>query len=260
MKLDDIVNAVSQFLRESPLNEVAELGGMKIFDAPLVAVASARDPLFERLKDDDVAGAQHMSPREWLPEAQAVIVYFLPFSAAVREANRYDGLPAVEWLYGRIEGEKCSVALRNFLLELVRAAGGQAMAPSLDERFAVASRRSNWSERHAAYVAGLGTFSLNRSLITERGAAGRIGSIITDMALAATERPYSAYDEYCSHCGACIHRCPAKAVDESGKDNEVCSEFLNETKRRFAPRYGCGKCQTGVPCEDRAPGRRRGVR
>jgi len=35
---------------------------------------------------------------------------------------------------------------------------------------------SNWSERHIAYVAGLGTFSLADSFITEKGAANRVAA------------------------------------------------------------------------------------
>jgi len=35
---------------------------------------------------------------------------------------------------------------------------------------------SSWSERHAAYAAGLGTFSLNDALITPKGIAHRLGS------------------------------------------------------------------------------------
>ena len=38
---------------------------------------------------------------------------------------------------------------------------------------------SNWSERHVAYVCGLGTFGC-QGLITSKGLAGRFGSIITD--------------------------------------------------------------------------------
>ena len=32
--------------------------------------------------------------------------------------------------------------------------------------------------------------------------------------------------------------------------------LLEETKKKYAPRYGCGKCQTKVPCESRIPGKR----
>jgi epoxyqueuosine reductase QueG len=126
-------------------------------------------------------------------------------------------------------------------------------APALDSRFAVVDRRSNWSERHAAFVAGLGTFSLNRSLITELGSAGRLFSVVTELALKPTPRPYTKFDEYCTKCGACIRRCPPRAVDENGKDNAACSQYLQRVLRRYQPRYGCGKCQTAVPCEGGRP-------
>ena len=74
---------------------------------------------------------------------------------------------------------------------------------------------SNWSERHVAYVCGLGTFGLSKGLITERGMAGRFGSIVTDAELAPTPRKYSDPFEYCTKCGACQFRCPAKAIDKS---------------------------------------------
>ena len=107
---------------------------------------------------------------------------------------------------------------------------------------------SNWSERHVAYIAGLGTFGLSRGLITEKGMAGRFGSLVTTAELPVTERPYTDLYEYCSRCGACIRRCPVGAITQEGKRHEPCSEYLAEMKHRFAPRYGCGKCQVKVPC------------
>jgi epoxyqueuosine reductase QueG len=107
-----------------------------------------------------------------------------------------------------------------------------------------------------AFIAGLGTLSLNRSLITKIGAAGRIGSVVTDLHLPVTPRYYTETEENCSHCGACIRRCPPLAISETGKDHALCSDYLDGVLQRFTPRYGCGKCQTGVPCEDRIPMRK----
>ncbi len=137
-----------------------------------------------------------------------------------------------------------------------RPPGYAAVAPAQDARFAVNERRSNWSERHVAFIAGLGTISLNCSIITAKGAAGRLGSVITDLTLAASERPYTDIREYCSRCGACIRRCPPGAIDENGKSHPRCSDYLDGIMVRFRPRYGCGKCQTAVPCEDRIPPQR----
>ncbi|QDR82183.1 epoxyqueuosine reductase [Sporomusa termitida] len=253
MELTTIDQAIAGFVDETALNAAAEIGLGKIFDQPLVGVASATDVLFENLQAADIVGPQHLLPRDWLAGAQSVITYFLPFTQAVRVANRQGDQPAVEWLYARIEGELVNNAVRRFLVAWFAKAGYQAVAPGLDARFAVVSRKSNWSERHVAFVAGLGTFSLNRSFITQAGAAGRLGSVIVTAPVQATPRKYQRHDEYCSKCGACIRRCPPQAIDNTGKNNDLCAAFLDRTAERYKPRYGCGKCQTAVPCEAGVP-------
>jgi epoxyqueuosine reductase QueG len=228
-------------------------GPLRLFDPPLMAVAGAGDPLWEHLKDPEVVGPDHRSPREWLAGARSVICFFLPYSAQVRTANRIPGETASEWLYGRWEGGRLVEDLDRFLVASLQAAGWEAVAPSVDPRFAITAMRANWSERHAAFVAGLGTFSLSRSLITRAGSAGRLGSVVTDALLQPTPRDYREPAGYCQDCGACIDRCPPRAIGPEGKDNRLCSTYLDESLARFAPRYGCGKCQTGVPCERAIP-------
>ncbi|SEP22599.1 epoxyqueuosine reductase [Propionispora vibrioides] len=253
MQLNDIQSLVYSFVATSPLNCLEELQSLKLYGDPLVGIASAGDPYFDRLKDQGAIGSHHLSPVEWLPGAVSVISYFLPFTEEIRRPNRRLGIAAREWLYGRIEGELFNNTLRRHLTDTFRQAGWQALAPALDERFAVLERRSNWSERHVAFIAGLGTFSLSRSLITQQGSAGRFGSLIVDAYLEPTPRPYERVDEYCTKCGACILRCPPLAISEAGKDNTVCAEYLDRVLARYRPRYGCGKCQTGVPCEEKIP-------
>ena len=153
-----------------------------------------------------------------------------------------------------------------YLAELLREAGGEVAVPAIDPAFSVirdparAERGeppyvSNWSERHAAFIAGLGTFSLSKHLITEKGVSGRFGSLITDLPLTVTPRPYTDPYEYCTFCGACRKRCPVDAIGPQEKDNRICSDFQKGIRERFAPRYGCGKCQLSVPCETRRPKR-----
>jgi epoxyqueuosine reductase QueG len=84
--------------------------------------------------------------------------------------------------------------------------------------------------------------------------AGRFGSVLTDLELPPDTREYTAYDAYCTRCGACVRRCPVKAVSpETGKDHALCAAFLDKTLAAHKPRYGCGKCQTRVPCENAVP-------
>ena len=154
--------------------------------------------------------------------------------------------------------------------QLLEDRGIRACVPGLDKRFAVRMHsvgseekpelhaESRWSERHAAYVCGLGTFGLSRGLITPKGTAGRFAGIIVDTELAPDERPYTGVYDYCVKCGACAGRCPVGAITvEYGKNNALCSRYLDKMGERYAPRYGCGKCQTGVPCEHRIPDRLR---
>jgi epoxyqueuosine reductase QueG len=231
------------------------LAGMRIFDAPLFAAAAADDPMFSRLKDIASVGAHHLLPADWTPDARFVLSVFFPFTERVRAGNAAASrTPAAEWLHGRIEGQKHIFALSSAAAERLRCAGFSAVAPSVDARFASKGFTSNWSERHVAFVCGLGTFGLSKGLITEKGIAGRFTSIVTNMEFEPTRRGYTELYEHCIFCGLCAERCPADAIAiETGKAHAPCFALLEETRALFAPRYGCGKCQVGVPCESGVP-------
>jgi epoxyqueuosine reductase QueG len=253
MKLSTLTDTLTDFIQTSPLNRVPDLSDMRIFDSPLIGVARADDELFQQLRQPSVISETHMLPTDWLPTAKSILSFFLPFTAQVRISNRQQGLPSTEWLYGRIEGQTFVVAVGNLLADLLKQGGYTAIFPTIEPRFKIVDRRSNWSERHTAFIAGLGTISLNRSLITKAGAAGRLGSVITNLELPPTKRYYHKFDENCSHCNVCIKRCPAGAINADGKDHAICDAFLETIRQQFTPRYGCGKCQTAVPCEQGIP-------
>ncbi len=252
--IENLLDSLNEFIKTNPNNKVEELDNMSIYDEPIIGIASVDDPLFISLKDESIIGPHHMTPKEWFPEGKSVISYFIPFNLRVRRSNRADtDLPSLEWLYGRIEGENFNNLIRKFISKELINFGNNTLVPAHDSRFSVVDRRSNWSERHIAYIAGLGTFNLGKNLITEKGCAGRFGSIITDLNLTPTKRPYKSIYEYCNNCGACISRCPVSAITQNGKEHNPCDVFLETMKEKYAPRYGCGKCQTSVPCESRIP-------
>ncbi len=239
-----------------------------IFELPIMGVSDPEDSIFREFKKPEVIGEDWMHPSEWLPETQSVASFFFPFTEEVRGAERKtEGLEtAEEWLYARVEGQEFIEAVMQALAEELTGEGILNCVPSLDPRFGtnpviwdveggqdlhVVSR---WSERHAAFASGLGTFGLTRAIITERGCAGRFASILTELPLAPTPRKYTSVYGNCIRCGACAERCPVNAISLGHvKNNLACKARVNETGKRYAPRYGCGKCQTRVPCENKNP-------
>lgn len=264
MNKQDLIKMASSFVESSEDNSIS---GMKIFENPILGFGATDDEYFKLLKNPSAVGEHFMLPKEWLPQSKTVISFFLPFTKVVKNANRVDmAWPSKEWLYGRIEGQAFLNKLCDYLrLELINA-GYNSLAPSMDERFwaktapdseslhSNVSFTSNWSERHVAFVCGLGTFGLSKGLITSKGVAGRFGSIITELNLPADKRQYENIYEYCSMCGACVKNCPVNAISiDKGKNHKICSKFLDITAQKYKPRYGCGKCQVGVPCESNIP-------
>ncbi len=253
-----IEEKIAELVATDPRNALPENPDVRIYDAPLLGVAAADDGCFIEFQKPEIVGAHFMLPEGWLPGAKSVISYFLPFTKEIRKSNRGPGMPSAEWIAARIDGETFNGVVRAYLVELIRALGAQAVSPGLDPRHKVEDRVSNWSERHVAYAAGLGTFGLHRALITQKGSAGRFGSVITTLPLAPTRRAYTSYYEYCLYltrgtCGACMKRCPPHAITRAGKDHSVCNDYLAEILPQYAPRSACAKCNCGVPCEERIP-------
>ena len=247
-----------------------EYAGIRMYDEPLVGFGSAMDPLFDDFKRHEVIGPWHMSPKEWLTEAQTVLSFFFPTSGEVRRSNRKAEQVASDlWAYARIEGQEYIRSFMDAVAAWFHEKGFTACVPSFDPRWQSlvagqgiagypgiqeTSFGSRWSERHAAYVCGLGTFGLSKGLITRKGIAGRFGSIVVSAAFEPDPRPYTGIYDYCILCGACARRCPAQAIDmANGKDHMKCRACVAASREILAPRYGCGLCQTGVPCETQIP-------
>jgi epoxyqueuosine reductase len=272
MEKQELIKSAEYYLEHSQDNYISEeiaisknVIGVKIFDAPIFAFGASDDEYFTLLKQPAAIGEHFMLPAEWLPEAKTVISVFLPFSEEVRKGNRRNMTwPSDEWLHARIEGQMLLNKLCIHLKSELSNAGYKSIIPSMDERFwsntdgpgREEKFTSNWSERHAAFVCGHGTFGLSKGLITQKGIAGRFGSIITDLFLPPDVRDYRDIYEYCSMCGRCAKNCPVNAISkETGKNHALCSEFLDETKAKHDPRYACGKCKVHVPCEFKIPNR-----
>ena len=270
MDKQELIEIAERYIGNAKENYISEeiaissdVVGLKLFDTPIFAFGAADDAYFELLKQPSAIGEHFLLPAEWLPQARTVISVFLPFSETVRLGNQRNMTwPSDEWLHARIEGQillnKLCVHLKS---ELTKECY-DSVIPGMDERFwsntgsldHKTKFTSNWSERHAAFVCGHGTFGLSKGLITQKGIAGRFGSIVTELYLQPDQRAYTDIYEYCTMCGKCAKNCPVNAISkENGKDHKLCSDFLDEIEEKHHPRYACGKCQVLVPCETKIP-------
>jgi epoxyqueuosine reductase QueG len=249
---------------------IPEAIDMPLFDEPLIGIGAADDPLFMKLKEEDVVGPWYMIPKEWYSEAKSVISIFFPLSEQIRASNRFrTEEPSPQWLHGRIEGHEYIMKFTRKFCQWLTEQGigwcfpdddsrhvGITAGNAMQEYDCVTEKTfgSNWSERHTAYICGLGTFGLSKGLITEKGVAGRFISVIINREIPADIRPYTGVYDYCSMCGACIRRCPMGAISlEKGNDLSICNVQISAMRKKHAPRYGCALCQTAVPCENRIP-------
>jgi epoxyqueuosine reductase QueG len=268
MNAEKIEKVLAEYLETAagnyvPADKALEpgLAGMRIFDDPVVGICGADDEYLLSYRDNDEANTHMLIPDEWLPGAKSVVSVFLPFSERVRASNRGDGPVSLEWLHGRIEGQDCVIEAAAYLAEWL----GDAVIPVTDARFKLMRDEgadptraftANWSERHVAHSAGLGTFAMPGGIITKKGAAGRLVGIVTIREIERTPRDYEGIYDYCINCGKCVARCPVSAIiGDMKKDAVRCSGQVDIPKKIHGIYYGCGKCQTAVPCESVAPGR-----
>lgn len=267
-----IVSTINKFLSSSA-NSLQNETGEKAWDKALVGFSSGNDPLYQNLKSD--IGEFYWTPLEIFslsfpelpvrPEELTVISWVLPQTAATREdQRRQKKYPAERWSRSRNFGEETNLDLARDLRDILVGKGHPAVAPVLSPLWGWRTSEkygfsSNWSERHAAFISGLGTFGLCDGLITEKGKAVRCGSVVAKIAIPPTERKYRHHHDYClfyanGKCKKCISRCPAGAISEAGHDKDACKKYLFEVCAEYAKSnygfnsYGCGFCQTGVPC------------
>jgi len=273
-----ITDAIKDFVTQSPLNDMGLEERERIFDTPLVGFSSGADPLYDEYKSH--IGSFYFTPlelfsksfpgKEITAEGLTVISWIIPSTAATRkEQSAQKRYPSERWARTRDLGEQFNNAIRKHVVELLEAADITAVASLLAPHWARYSEGpyapcSNWSERHAAYAAGLGTFGLCDGLITPVGKAVRIGSVIAAAQISPSTRPYDNHHAYCLHfteniCRKCIPRCPVKALSEEGHEKNRCMKYVEHTMNKYIKEeygletYACGLCQCDVPCMDKIP-------
>ena len=277
MTVSKIISLIQSYVESSPANSLKNAENEKVWAEPLIGFSRGDDSLYQLYKE--VIGPFHWTPLEIFqlafpdipiePEELSIISWILPHAETTKAELRKNARnPSEKWIRARIYGEEFNDTLRSHVAITLNQSGHAAVAPAIFPAFKVENSgrfgmAASWSERHAAYAAGLGTFGLCDGLITVRGKAMRCGSVVARMNLPAPPRPYDHPYAYClfyakGACNACMDRCPGQAISKSGHDKEACIKQLAavgeySSKHLTIQGYGCGFCQTGVPCESGIP-------
>ena len=242
------------------VSEYSRRNGCKSeWQEPLVGFVNAADARFASLKES--VSATHALPADLLPDARTVIVYFIPFVEPIITSNIQGNACSYEWAAAYIETNKLIFDLNTYLREQLQGQGYASCLIPATHNFDEVKLISDWSHRHIAILAGLGTFGLNNMLITEKGCCGRVGSFITNAVVAPSE-PLSQENCLYKHgglCQKCINQCPEQALTLAGFDRQKCysAKCLENAKiyRELGVADACGKCLVNVPCSRRNPAR-----
>jgi epoxyqueuosine reductase len=283
-----IETAIKNYVRTSPLNHLTAFNNVPIVDEPIVAFADGDDRIFQDFKN--IIGEFHRTPREIMEKYIAskrwrfsvtgdinhigVISWALPLTQETRSDERtapFGGSP--RYNHSRWIGIRLYEHLSQYVAAFLEVLGCNAVAPTESKFFEIKQMpgdwlAANWSERHIAYASGLGTFGLNGLMITSLGCAVYLGSVVCDRALTATPRSASHVANCLFYkdgsCGFCIDRCTASAINTEGRSNIVCLKNLRDEQAKkiislgfdkglVGPAPACGRCSTGLPCEDKIP-------
>lgn len=242
--------------------------------------AAGDDPLYPYYKKEigDFFWTPAEAYKKFYPDApvkdEDLTVLSIVFASDDRTRELQRGqkkAPNFRWLYARNCFEKVEGELCDHIIERLANAGIRAVAPDMSpqwgwrqsERFGLSC---NWSHRHSAYIAGLGTWGLCDGMITRLGKAVRFTTLILETKLPADPRPYKDYHYWClfyrtGKCDSCIKACPAGAIGKEGHNKDLCWEYIQDFKRSYIDSnalnadgpFGCGLCQGNVPCQTGVP-------
>jgi epoxyqueuosine reductase len=240
--------------------EPGRLGSDGWWRAPLMASAPV-DGRFDTLSR--IAAADHLHPRDLLPGAKTVIVFFIPFIKELVRANHPGAEPTRDWGLAYVQTNDLIGRLSQALGDFLAARGFKSGLTPATHNFDEEKLMARWSHKHLGHLSNLGRFGTHNLLITPAGCAGRLGSLVTDAELG--DNPLMENREACllkagKECGHCIAACPVAALKVKGFERRDCWERLKRNRAElpyFADlppsTHVCGKCAALMPCSFHDP-------
>lgn len=245
-------NLIKEYVKTYSENNDTETN----WEEPLIAYANAEDPLFLEMKK--VVHPNHSMPKDFLEGTQTVISYFIPFKEEIVRSNISGKLASRTWAKAYIETNKLIGDLNYYIYYILKNMGVDSAIIPANYNYSEKELLSQWSQRHVAFIAGLGKFGTNNMLITKKGCSGRFGSIVTTLKIQPTKR---SEEEYCLHkyngsCKKCISNCTTGALKVNSFDRNKCYEVCIVNANRYSD-FGfcdvCGKCTVNIPCSFKNP-------
>jgi epoxyqueuosine reductase QueG len=226
------------------------------WEEPLASFASAKDPLFLRLKI--VISRTHSLPTELLKDAETVISYFIPFKKEIPLSNVNGKNCSEEWAIAYIETNKLISDLNEFLQKKLEKQKFKSVILPPTHNFDETKLIGDWSHKHVAFITGLGNFGVHQMLITEKGCCGRLGSLITTAKIRPTKRPEKEFCLYKHNesCKKCVENCIFNALRIDSFDRHRCYEVClsnGDLYSKLGLADVCGKCISVVPCSFNDP-------
>ena len=153
-------NIIKEFVREYPKNQDTKCK----WGEPLITYADAENKEFYSLKK--LVSPTHALPKDFLPNAKTVVAYFIPFDESITKSNINGRQCSKEWGIAYIETNKLIFDLNTFIMAELEKLGYKSNVIAATHNFDTKKLISDWSHRHVAVIAGLGTFGLNNMIIT----------------------------------------------------------------------------------------------
>lgn len=225
-----------------------------IWRRPVVRFADAKSAGFESLRQ--IVDPGHHVPEDYLPGAQNVLSWFLPFLPEVGRNNLPGELCSAQWADSYLVTNEMAARINEQLVAYIRnELGADAAVPSDAGMIGMDNPRSRWSQRHVAYLAGHGTFGVNNMLISDVGSVGRYFSVVTTLDV-QPDQP--VMEERClwkrdGSCCLCVKRCAAGALTAEGFGRFKCLVQCLENMQKYPGADVCGKCTVELPCSYEIP-------